>query len=1388
MTKECPHCGAKYFKEEHNARGKYTKCCMEGKIALPPIQPPPPDVLGLFEGITDDSRHFLANLRQYNSMMAFASWQAQLRTHAGRGVPVITIHGKAYHMTGVQEPNENRTAQYAELYIMDTRQAMRQRVDNNQNLKENIIQLLQNELMAVNPFGQHYQAMGDILEEQRRLAVENNEPIPTFKMVVTGRPNQDRRYDNPTAREIAAIYTAHDGGAPNPADREFQARTKDGTYMKLYATEPTADPMTYPLLFFYGERGYNVDIRRQVMQDGRQDQHRNRRTRVSLNEFYAYRIQVRNAFSALHSASMLFQQYLVDAYTKIEGNTLNWILRNQQQLRVDSYQGLMDHLNRRANTEMQMANALNPNQPVEIQVGRVVILPSSFTGSQRNMYQNFQDAMTIVRKYGRPDIFLTMTANPKWPEILANILPHQSPNDRPDIVTRVFQLKLHLHEVLDNNLLGKVIAHVYVVEFQKRGLPHAHMLLFLSQEDKPRTAEQIDNLISAEIPNKQEHPRYRKLVKTHMMHAPCGHLNPRTVCMEDNKCKKNFPKKIVQQTEPNVDGYPLYRRRGQHNSVKKGQRRLNDTWVVPHNRHLLLRFESHINVEVCSSIKSVKYIFKYIHKGQDMAHVEIIGENQPQQAQHVQHNKVHQYINARYLGPHEAVHRMLKFSMHEKSHAIQRLQTHLPLQNSVYFQAGNERSLQNINPNTSLTAWFTLNQQDPAARDYLYHEIPEYYTYNQRTRAWHKRQKRTKPIIGRIYQAFPRQEENYALRLLLLNRRGATSFEDIRTVNNQLHDTFKRAALAMGLLEDDAEHRRCMAEAALFNMPSQLRELFATLLMFQPPSDLRALFNEFVDVMSEDFVRLEQLTDPTVTFADRHMYQCLLDIDNALHVHGHSMNNYPDLPDLPTNFFIPTPDADQIDIFTEQQQGLEMLTNLNPEQLEIHTKVIEAVQNQSEQNCYFVDGPAGTGKTFLYNTLVHSLQSMGHKVQCMAWSGIAATLLINGRTSHSTFQIPIPLLPNSTCNIKIQSARAQMLRNTTLFIWDEASMIPGNALRAMDTLLRDITQVKRPFGGKFMLLGGDFRQVLPVISRAGREKIVAESLKSMQIRDLWGIFEQHRLHRNMRAIQDATYQEFSEWLLRIGNHTEPHDENEIITLPDRICVNSSQQMIDSIYPHPTSGEPNLMLNPLAMSERCCLTPKNENSHEINKLILQRLQTPTHTYFSADKVLTDDPEEAHSYPMEFLNAQTPSGMPLRKLELKVGAIVILLRNLNPKKGLCNGTRLIVRHLKQHVLTADIITSAHRGQQVMIPKITMSCSESSLPFTLSRKQFPIRLAYCLTINKAQGQSLKYVGIYLPQPVFSHGQLYVAMSRAKSFDGIKVFIPDSKKTKNVVYPEVL
>ena len=189
-------------------------------------------------------------------------------------------------------------------------------------------------------------------------------------------------------------------------------------------------------------------------------------------------------------------------------------------------------------------------------------------------------------------------------------------------------------------------------------------------------------------------------------------------------------------------------------------------------------------------------------------------------------------------------------------------------------------------------------------------------------------------------------------------------------------------------------------------------------------------------------------------------------------------------------------------------------------------------------------------------------------------------------------------------------------------------MIPANALKTVDVLLRDITQVETPFEGKFMFLGGDSRQVLPVVPRAGREQTIQQCIIHSH---LWPHFQQFQLLTNMRAVQDHTYRQFSEWLLRIGTGDEAHDESDQVTLPQEIVAESLQDMISFVYPAAQPGEPNLMQDPEYMSQRCCLTPLNENSHEINDLILQQLQTPVDTYLSIDRVLTDDPEEAASYP-------------------------------------------------------------------------------------------------------------------------------------------------------------
>jgi hypothetical protein len=245
---------------------------------------------------------------------------------------------------------------------------------------------------------------------------------------------------------------------------------------------------------------------------------------------------------------------------------------------------------------------------------------------------------------------------------------------------------------------------------------------------------------------------------------------------------------------------------------------------------------------------------------------------------------------------------------------------------------------------------------------------------------------------------------------------------------------------------------------------------------------------------------------------------------------------------------------------------------------------------------------------------------------------------------------------------------------------------------------------------------------------------------------------------------------------------------ETIQIPEE--SNVSQDIVKDVFGH--------IENPRDVAKTVILTPKNDTALKLNDQVLKHMVSGVvKCYVSADKAICDNEEEANNYPVEFLNSLTPSGMPPHRLLLKPGAIIMLLRNLDISRGLCNGTRLIVRVLHQHVLDTEILMGAHQGDRVLIPRIKLAPSDVNLPFTLHRTQYPIRLSYAMTINKAQGQTFNKLGIFLPETVFSHGQLYVAFSRARSFQNVYVqlgqthnqgIIMNRHLTKNVVFKEVL
>ena len=459
--------------------------------------------------------------------------------------------------------------------------------------------------------------------------------------------------------------------------------------------------------------------------------------------------------------------------------------------------------------------------------------------------------MALVQKYGKPDIFLTMTCNPNWDEILNELEPGQTPQDRAELIVRIFRAKLEdlKIQLFKKHMLGKVAAYTYVVEFQRRGLPHAHFLLIMEGRYKLTCPAQYDSIISAELPDKNKYPELYKMVVKHMMHGPCGALNSRNVCMQNGTCKNYYPRPFNAETQQGKDSYPIYRRRDNGRTAQVRGETLDNRWVVPYNPYLLRRYNCHINVEVCSSIKAVKYLFKYIYKGHDRASVAIDEVDSNENI-----DEIKQYRDSRWVTPPEALWRIYGFDLSQIFPSVKQLQLHLPNMHMVSYSA--EADLNDVVSDeranrTMLTEYFEANKKFEWARGILYRDFPAYFVWVSGGKYWKKRDEHTQ--IGRIVSAHPVEEERYYLIVLLNYVTGATSFEDLRTVNGIIFPTFCDAVEKRGLIEADNTIDECLSEAECFQMPSSLRRLFATILVFCEPSDVRGLWERHLEGMTEDY-------------------------------------------------------------------------------------------------------------------------------------------------------------------------------------------------------------------------------------------------------------------------------------------------------------------------------------------------------------------------------------------------------------------------------------------------------------------------------------------------------------------------------------------------------
>ncbi|XP_074378692.1 uncharacterized protein LOC141720243 [Apium graveolens] len=689
----CSKCQAIMWNHERNNK-KATKkpptfslCCKNGQIILEKEKQPPQPLASLHTG-GSRFRHFKENIRMYNCMFAMSSTGGQIDRSINRGgAPYcFKVKGVNYHSMGSFVPLDGEIPKFCQLYIYDTEDEVHNRINavkgGRDVVDEEIVELL------LEMLDKHNRLVKGFRMARERIS---QNPVDEFRLVLISSSSASSRPNHiGPSNEVAGLIVT-DEYAKGCRDTIIHSRTNG--LERIFETDPRFMQLQYPILFPHGDIGYYRQIhlnkpnqknqkQRQNTEDEDSDE-KGEREFIMMKEYYNYKLMIRP------SEGRLWQQYVVNAFTAIEQYRLDWIRGHQTTIHSDMYHNIRDALNK---------GDINPEN-----VSKATILPASFTGSKRYMNQYFKDAMAICQTLGHPSLFLMMTTNTKWPEIqrMLKFLPGVDVVDTPDVVARVFKMKVDqiLDQIKSKNCFGRCIGVMHVIEFQKRGLPHAHMLIWLHPNDRPKIIEQIDKMVSAEIPVPSIDPVGYESVKNYMIHGPCGTDCVNSPCMVKGRCIKHFPKRYNSHTYFDDCGFPIYKRGKTGITVKK--------------------------------------------KGIDL---------------------------------------------------------------EVFDNAGTKKS--------KLEAWFDANKTYAEAPNLTYSEFPSKFTWHPQPGIW--KQRKIGDVIGRLAEVHSSSGELLYLRMLLLRIKGAVCFDDLKTVNGHVYNSFHEACAALGILQNDQQWHEAIEKGGVF--------------------------------------------------------------------------------------------------------------------------------------------------------------------------------------------------------------------------------------------------------------------------------------------------------------------------------------------------------------------------------------------------------------------------------------------------------------------------------------------------------------------------------------------------------------------------------------------
>ena len=1200
----------------------------------------------------------------------------------------------------------------------------------------------------------------------------------------------------------------------------------------------------YPLLFPLGSGGFYDEWSR----GGRPsfcDRNGNETTTISsVSQFTKYVLyQKSELLSHIHTC---VQQYILDQFSRWQSMAFQAMKKNADVL--GSIRA------RTARYKEVMKSQKSQKRPDS----RPFMLPASVPGSPAHQKREIRNGLSIFARKGNPHLFITFTGNQKWPEFVRAVLElrpgiedHEiTALNFPDVMARVFRKKLaDLEKDLRcGKIFGTEMCYIQrVTEFQKRGMPHAHISLRLgaAKDDPTRksikiTARLVDDWVSTRLFYHEECPMWnseyaslndesqetiddcfsrrdcncvahelgRKVKKT-MCHTKC---DPGRCLRDDGTCKRGYPKLSgvdeSQRTWCDARGYWHSKRLY-----------VSDAYVVPYNRALLLRYDAHINVEVSGTVKIICYLKKYMTKLPDCSRTSIrtVLRNPGRE--------LTDWQKLRHTSVCEAALRLRDIDLNSSSIGCTQIFAHKPGDHAVrWWSKEDDRETPRAAASKSesfLLRYFWRHKQlrhltfeqyfslyvlqsfEPRAKRQFYADTP------LRNCEIMYAVERTTMHVARIEFCFTKDPELRALRSLL-RVKPAFSFKNLLRVDGVLYPTFVNAAEACGIYTDreDAEcvieeminpnidewkryHLDASYEVPFCGEPHMLRRTYVMLII--AGASARDIFDKYWHYLAYDL----PFGETQQTSSDVRQHSLLTEISKLLFKERLTLEDV-NLPEI----------EDELDIKAEEQKRYPQAVlrslaakykMLNKSQKSVVKSVENALANDhaATGRLFFLEGKPGRGKTFVTNVIAARQRLKGEVVAICSPSAKGAIQYMGALTAHKTFGAPVfdgepdaPLIPLFSTSHR----NARFLALAKVIIIDEAPMMHRCVFDMIDRFLREIMGVDEPFGGKVILCSGDFGQLSPVTFMPGRQSALAVSIKTHPSFEL---FKHLKLSYMWRSANDREFTKFTNRLAD-GNAQDGIFE---IDVPPSIRISTDEKKCISRYLH--GGLDMTMLNDSPESimktklyQSAIIAYTNQDVNAYNDIVARHVFEKLHLTDTWLFPAFEHPSEGEcniSTP-EAMEALDEAGVPPHNLELFPLALTSLMRNFLPSRGLVNGALLLpVSRTKNTIEVVNVTPgSAFFGERDTIFRFGFTMGVKHL-MNFSRKQFPLRLAYAGTVHRFQGDTVhEQLLVDCRIPSFAHGQLSVAISRCTASSKLQLLVsPDDYESRTLyglIYREFL